>query len=130
MKIVLSAYPDKEKAEEVATNLVEKELAACVNVIKVENSIYKWKGKIEKRPEYLLVIKTTEKAYKQLEMYIKQNHPYKVAEILKIDVEGGNTEYIQWIEESVLSKLLRVPLDFRATKRISESAKKPRTLSL
>ena len=98
MIVVLSTYPDKEKAEDAAEQLVEKNLAACVNIIKIENSIYKWKGKIEKHPEWLLIIKTTEDAYAQLEKFIKENHPYEVCELIRLDVNGGNRDYIHWVE--------------------------------
>jgi periplasmic divalent cation tolerance protein len=136
MIIVLSTYPDKEKAEEAAKGIVEEELAACVSIIKIENSFYKWKGKLEAHGEYLLIIKTTKKAYTRLEMYIKEHHPYDVPEILFLKIGGGNKEYIQWMDSMTLSKLLTVPLDLSATKRApvpvkeSTKAKKPRTLSL
>jgi periplasmic divalent cation tolerance protein len=135
MIIVLCTYPNREKAEDAAVQIVEKELAACVNIIKIENSVYRWKEKTENHPEFLLIIKTTEKAYKQLELFIKSAHPYDVPEILKLAVDGGNKEYIQWVTANTLSKLLRVPLDFKATNRASDPSKdetrarKPSTLS-
>lgn len=78
MIIVLTTYQDREKAEEAARMLVGKKLAACVNIIKIEKSIYRWKGKIEENPEYLLIIKTKEKLYQRLETAVKANHPYEL----------------------------------------------------
>ncbi|MBU0591545.1 divalent-cation tolerance protein CutA [Candidatus Micrarchaeota archaeon] len=135
MIIVLSTYPDKEKAEAVALTIVENELAACVNIIKIENSIYRWKGEIKNNPEYLLLIKTTKKAYSQLEMLLKESHPYETPEIVSLEIKHTEKNYAKWVDSVVLSRLLRVPLDLSATRRASvpsnelTKAKKPSTLS-
>lgn len=135
MIIVLSTYPDRKSAEDAAEMLVEKELAACVSILKIEQSVYRWKGKTEKMPEYLLIIKTTQKAYPQLETEIKKTHPHKVPEIIYFEIKGGQKDYVGWVEANSLARLLSVPLDFIATKRAGDpsseltSAKKPRTLS-
>jgi len=101
MIVVLSTYPDKEKAEEAAKLAVMKDLAACVNIVKIENSIYKWKDKIENHPEFLLIMKTTDGNYEKLEKFIKENHPYDVCELVKLDVKGGNKDYVQWVDSTV-----------------------------
>lgn len=136
MIIVLSTYPDRKSAEKAAEALVEKELAACVSIVKIEHSVYRWKGKIEKSPEYLLIIKTTQSAYPKLEIQIKKTHPHKVPEIIYFGIKGQR-DYLDWVDGSCKSpaKLLSVPLDFSATRRAAEpsseftSAKKPRTSS-
>jgi len=136
MIIVLSTYPSKETAHSAARKIVESELAACVSIIKIQDSIYKWKGKIEENSEYLLLIKTTKKAYPQLEKFIKDRHPHDVPEVIYLEVKGGEKEYLQWVSSTTLSKLLRVPLDLTVMKRASDpskelkSARKPRTLSM
>lgn len=135
MIIVLTAYPDMKRAEEAAERIVERELAACVSIIKTERSIYRWKGKTERAGEYTLIIKTTKKAYPQLEALIKQGHPYELPEVIYFGVEGGSKDYLSWVDSSVLSKLLSVPLDLRLTRRAGEPpkeetrARKPSTLS-
>jgi periplasmic divalent cation tolerance protein len=135
MIIVLSTYPDKQSAAKAAMELVEKELAACVSMIKIEDSVYRWKGRIVCDEEYLLIIKTTAKAYPRVEAHIKHNHPHKVPEIIFLEVKGGQKDYIEWVDKNSLSKLLRVPLDLTAMRRASDpsseetSARKPRTLS-
>ena len=105
MILVLSTYPDEKSAEAAAAQIIEKELAACVSTLKIENSVYRWEGKIEKNPEYLLLMKTTKKVYDKLEAFIKQTHPHKVPEIIYFDVGGGNKDYLQWVDSSTLSKL-------------------------
>lgn len=135
MIIVLSTYPDRESAGKAAMDLVEKELAACVSIIRIEDSVYRWKGKIVSDEEYLLLIKTTAKAYPRAEAHIKQNHPHSMPEIVYLEVKGGQKDYLEWVDRNSLSRLLRVPLDLKAIKRASEpsieerSARKPRVLS-
>lgn len=135
MILVLSTFPTRETADGAAMSIVEKELAACVSVVKIEDSVYRWQGKIERHSEYLLLIKTTHKAYQQLELHIKQIHPHKVPEIIFLEVKGGQKDYVQWVGSNTLSKLLRVPLDLTALKRASDpsnelkSARNPSTLS-
>ena len=126
MIIVLSTYPDRESAGKAAMDLVEKELAACVSMIKIEDSVYRWKGKIVSDEEYLLLIKTTAKAYPRVESHIKQNHPHKMPEIVYLEVKGGQKDYLEWVDKNSLSKLLRVPLDFKAIKRASEPSAEER----
>lgn len=135
MILVLSTYPSRKSAEKAAIGIVEKELAACVSIIKIADSVYKWKGKIEIHPEYLLLIKTRKKAYLQLEEFIRQNHPHEVPEVVYLNIKGGNRDYLEWIDENVLSKALRVPLDLKTLKRASDpsmeltSAKNPDIIS-
>ncbi len=135
MILVLSTYPTRKSAEKAARDIVKKELAACVSIVKIEESVYKWKGKIEVHPEYLLLIKTRKKAYLQLEAFIKHAHPHEVPEVIYLNIKGGNKDYLSWIDSVVLSKALRVPLDLTAMKRASEpskelrSAKNPNVLS-
>ncbi|MFH1393422.1 MAG: divalent-cation tolerance protein CutA [Candidatus Micrarchaeota archaeon] len=135
MIIVLSTYPDRKLAEETASELVRMELAACVNVIKIGKSFYRWKGKLESEEEFLLIIKTRMKAYKQLELFIKEKHPYEVPEIVYFRIEGGNRDYLSWLDKNVLSRLLTVPLDLRVSRRAGAplkepiSARNPRTTS-
>ncbi len=135
MILVLSTYPTRKSADNAAMKIIEKELAACVNIVKIDESVYKWKGKIERHPEYQLLIKTRKKAYLQLEAFIKQTHPHEVPEIIYIEIKGGSKDYLSWMDSTVLPRPLRVPLDLRALKRASDpskelkSARNPSTLS-
>lgn len=100
MILILTTYPDKKSAITIAKELITKKFAACINIIKLENSIYLWKGKIETKGEYLLLIKTTENNYSIIEKSIKQNHPYEVPEILCIEIKEGHQNYLKWINSS------------------------------
>jgi len=97
MIAVITTLPDKETAKAIARKLVEKNLAACVNIIPMEKSIYKWKGKIEEVNEILLLIKTTKTQYPGLETEIRANHPYELPEIIYFEIKGGSNEYLDWV---------------------------------
>ncbi len=98
--VVLITAP-VEKASEIATFLVEKELAACVNVIEQVHSTYWWMGKIENDAESLLIAKTKSELFKKLVEEVKKVHPYEVPEIIALPVVDGNEDYLRWIDESL-----------------------------
>lgn len=80
--------------------LVENRLAACVNIVDAI-SVYRWKDKIEKADEKLLIIKTEEIRFDELEQLVKKNHSYECPEILALEVRTGSTDYMQWVRSSV-----------------------------
>jgi len=80
--------------------LVENRLAACVNITDV-TSVYEWKGKIENDSEKLLIIKTVESKFSELEQFIKKNHSYECPEIIAMEVKVGSEEYIDWVNSVV-----------------------------
>jgi periplasmic divalent cation tolerance protein len=83
----------------IAKTLVEKKLAACINIISVQ-SIYRWNEKIEDEREDLLIIKTIESKIDQLKRTIKEIHPYEVPECIILPIEDGLSDYLNWINES------------------------------
>jgi periplasmic divalent cation tolerance protein len=133
MILVLSTFPDGKSAKHAARDLVERRLAACVSIMPIESSIYRWGGKVEEHSERLLLVKTSKNAYSAIERRIKEIHPHQVPEIIYVDVDHGNKAYLDWVESC--SRLFRVPLDLSATRRASapsrepRRAKKPRTRS-
>ena len=100
MKVILCTTP-KNKSEELAQILLEEKLAACVNIIPGIKSMYWWDGKIQTDTEDLLVIKTKEELVKELTEKVKEVHPYEIPEVIVLNVEDGNNEYIDWITKSV-----------------------------
>ena len=96
--VVLCTFPDVEQAREIAAALVERRLAACVNLLPGVESIYCWEGKVERAGEVLGVIKTTR--YPELEAALKELHPYEVPEILALPVAAGLAGYLKWLGES------------------------------
>ncbi len=99
--IIVSTYPDQKIVVKTAKELIKKRLAACVNISKI-SSIYSWKGKIEKTPEYIALFKTTQRKKKQLKEKIKETHPYEVPEIVELNVNSINKPYLSWLIESTL----------------------------
>ena len=101
--MILCTCPDREKAEEIAENLVEAKLAACVNILPGITSVYRWQGAIEKDSEALLLIKTAAERVADLQKTLVELHPYDVPEIIILPVEGGHLPYIEWVEQCTIS---------------------------
>lgn len=99
-QLLLNTCPDLETARKLARMLVERRLAACVNILPGVTSVYAWQGKIEQDPELLLFIKTRAELYAQVEELVRREHPYDVPELVALDFEGGLPAYLKWIEES------------------------------
>jgi periplasmic divalent cation tolerance protein len=100
-RIALTTASSEEEARKIAHHLVERRLAACVNIIPQVSSIYRWQGKVEEAGEWLLVIKTTAAAFAQLRDAITELHSYKLPECICLTIEDGSPNYLQWIAESV-----------------------------
>jgi periplasmic divalent cation tolerance protein len=100
-RLVLSTVATTEEARVIASALVEKRLAACVNILGPIQSIYRWKDAVEESQEILLLIKTTEALFPRLRDELKQLHSYEVPECIAIDIEDGLAAYLDWIGESV-----------------------------
>lgn len=99
--VVFCTFPDEVKARQIGALLVEKQVAACVNVISGMRSIYRWEGKVHDDSEVLAVIKTTRKCYPGLEAALLEAHPYDTPEVLAIPIAEGATRYLNWVEENV-----------------------------
>jgi periplasmic divalent cation tolerance protein len=99
--VVLSTVGSAEDAERIGRALVEAGLAACVNVVPAVTSIYRWKGKVEREEERLLVIKTRAERFEALRDALVALHPYEVPEVLALSVTGGHQPYLDWLDDSV-----------------------------
>jgi len=97
--LVLTNLPDRDAAVKLARGLVERRLAACVNVLAGCTSIYRWKGEIENAQEVPVLIKTRSALYEELEAAISELHPYEVPEIIAVPVVRGLAEYLAWVGE-------------------------------
>lgn len=101
-RLVLVTCRSLAEGRRIACEVVRKRLAACVNIVlSPVESFYMWKGKAEKAREYLLVIKSTEKRLKELELQVKKLHSYEVPEFLVLPVVGGSKKYLEWVAKSV-----------------------------
>ena len=100
---VITAIEKREDAEKIANAMVEKRLAACVQIVGPIISTYWWKGNIERKEEWLCIIKSKKDLYDVLEKAIKEIHPYETPEIFALSVVAGSEDYLKWISREVKS---------------------------
>ena len=99
--VALSTVATAEAAERIARSLVEKGLAACVNVVPGLVSFYRWQGRVERDPEVLLVIKTRSERFEELKAALLAEHPYDLPELVAVPIAAGHQPYLEWLEASV-----------------------------
>jgi periplasmic divalent cation tolerance protein len=94
---VFTTVEKREDADRMASNVVEKRVAACVQIVGPIHSTYRWKGKVEEAGEWLLLMKTRRDLFSSLEKEIKTIHPYEVPEIIALPIVAGSASYLDWI---------------------------------
>lgn len=100
--LVITTAPSDKIAHDLANELVNQKVAACVNILTGVNSIYTWKGEVNNDKEIILLIKTTANHfYEGVIPVINSIHPYEVPEIIGIPILFGSKEYLNWIDEVV-----------------------------
>lgn len=99
-RIVMTTAGSVDEARRIAEGLIERKLAACVNIVPKIVSIYRWKGKVEEAEEWLLWIKTAA-AFERVRDAILEMHSYELPECLSISIEDGSPEYLNWLVDSV-----------------------------
>ncbi len=101
-RIVMITCGTITEARRIARRVVWNSLAACVNIVQSPlESVYTWKGKVEKAREYLLMIKTTAKRLAELEREVGRLHGYDVPEFIAFKVTEGSASYLAWLSSSV-----------------------------
>ena len=100
-KIVLTTTGSQEEARKIARSLVERRLAACVNIVPQIESIYRWQGNVDRAEEWLLVIKTTAGLFERIRSAIRELHSYELPECICLDIEDGSSAYLDWIANAV-----------------------------
>jgi len=99
--VVITTVGTEEQAYLIAREIVARRQAACVNILPGVRSIYRWKGKICKDGELLLVVKTMESEFEGVAATIRELHSYELPEILSFAVTGGEPNFLAWIVQSV-----------------------------
>ena len=101
MIIVLTTNPNAEEAEDLARKIIAANLAACVQVLPAMKSFYFWEDAIQTDSEHLLLIKTLDEKYNELERFILANHSYDVPEIVALPAEKVSESYLNWMNKSL-----------------------------
>jgi periplasmic divalent cation tolerance protein len=91
----------REDAERIAQTLMQKRLAACVQIIGPISSTYWWKDTVENAEEWLCLIKSKKSLYGLLEKTIKETHPYEIPEITALPIMAGSREYFRWLNDEL-----------------------------
>ena len=92
---------NKEEATRLADMLVERKLAACVQILPAMESVYRWQGKIERQEEVLLIAKTINSKFAELETEVRALHSYEMPEIVAVPLTALSEPYRQWLTASV-----------------------------
>jgi uncharacterized protein involved in tolerance to divalent cations len=100
--VVFSMCDSEQEAERIAASLVEKRLAACVNVIRGVKSVYRWKGAVERSDETMLVIKSTRAHFDKLRAELVGMHTYEVPEVIALPIVDGSPAYLEWIDRELV----------------------------
>jgi periplasmic divalent cation tolerance protein len=102
--LVFTNLPDRGAAERLADLLVERQLAACVNILAPCRSVYRWKGAVQHDEEHPMLVKTTAERYPELEQAMRENHPYELPEIIAVPIEAGLPAYLDWVAAETAGK--------------------------
>lgn len=98
--VVLVTTSTRDEAAAIADALVSERLAACVNIVPAIESVYRWEGKITRDSEALMIIKTTDERYPEVERRIKELHSYSTPEVVALRIERGSEQYLTWLRDS------------------------------
>jgi periplasmic divalent cation tolerance protein len=99
-RIILTTVGSQEEASKIAHALVDRRLAACVNIVPQIESVYRWEGKVEMAEEWLLLIKTQTELFDRVRDAVKELHSYDLPECVMLEVSAGGQEYLDWIAKN------------------------------
>jgi periplasmic divalent cation tolerance protein len=102
--VALCTCASAKEGETIARRLVEKRLAACVNLLPGARSIYHWKGAVEESDEVLLVIKSSRALFNELRAELERVHSYEVPELIALPIVDGSEQYLDWLDHALASK--------------------------
>ena len=100
-QLVISTCPDMGSAEALAEMLLNKRLAACVNILPGARSLYLWQGELQRDEEHVLLIKTDEESLAALQQALLAQHPYELPELIAVPIGYGSEAYLDWINQQL-----------------------------
>jgi periplasmic divalent cation tolerance protein len=89
----------RDEAERIAAALVERRLAACVQIVGPVRSVYRWQGAVEQADEWLCLVKSTAERLPGIEAALGELHSYECPELIATPIVGGSEAYLQWLAE-------------------------------
>ncbi|XP_051492669.1 protein CutA [Apus apus] len=92
---------NEQIAKDIARAIMDKKLAAYVNILPKSLALHFWKGELEESTEILLLVKTRTSKISELSDYVRSIHPFEIPEIISLPIDQGNPLYLRWLEESV-----------------------------
>ena len=98
--VVFVTTPSRDEAARLADALVSERLAACVNIVPAIESVYRWEGKVTRDTEALMIIKTTQERYQDVERRVKELHSYSTPEVIALRIDRGSEQYLKWLSDS------------------------------
>lgn len=98
--LVLTTVGTEEEANQIAAELIDRRLAACVNINRGVTSVFRWQGQIQRDSEYLLIVKTMEDRFGDVSEAIREMHSYDCPEILALNAQPGDIRFLNWLQES------------------------------
>lgn len=100
VRIILTTAGSQEEAGKIGHALVERRLAACVNIVPRIESVYRWQGKVETAQEWLLLIKTRTDAFERVRDAIGELHSYELPECIMLEIAEGDKAYLDWLVQN------------------------------
>lgn len=100
MILIYITFPNKKEAKKIGRALIKERLADCINIFPID-SIYHWQGKITEDKEMVLIVKTFEKNFSEIEKIVKKLHSYKIPCIFSISAERVSRDYLGWIKKEI-----------------------------
>jgi periplasmic divalent cation tolerance protein len=101
--VVLMTAANREEGNRIAESLVEKRLAACVQVLPEMQSVYRWQGEVARESEVMLLAKTTLDRFDELDRAVREIHSYETPEIIALPITAVSAPYLDWLQEEVSS---------------------------
>lgn len=99
--VVMTTTGSRSEADKIASGIVERNLAACAQIVGPISSVFRWEGAVQQSEEWLCLLKSTRHFYPQLEAAIRELHSYDVPEIIALPVAGGSADYLHWLHASL-----------------------------
>lgn len=99
--VIFMTASNRDEAGRLTEMLLEKRLAACVQILPEIESVYRWQGKVERQREVLLIAKTSRAKFEELEREVRALHSYETPEIVALPLIAGSVPYLEWLENSV-----------------------------